>query len=86
MLEGVACLPGVDTLLLLLLADLGDARQVAAFAAVPNGVDVPSVEPRLRVCGKGGVVSRACSWTLLLLLPPVLPRSLVCGFKHTIHS
>ena len=49
MLEGVACLPGVDTLLLLLLADLGDARQVAAFAAVPNEVEVAAVEPRLKV-------------------------------------
>lgn len=49
MLQGVTCLPGVDTLLLLLLADLGDARQVAAFAAVPNQVDVPSVEARLQV-------------------------------------
>ncbi|KAL4428207.1 hypothetical protein ABPG75_002296 [Micractinium tetrahymenae] len=51
MLDGVACLPGADTLLLLLLADLGDARQVAAFAAVPNQVDVPSVEPRLQAEG-----------------------------------
>ncbi|KAL4433059.1 hypothetical protein ABPG77_006486 [Micractinium sp. CCAP 211/92] len=51
MLDGVACLPGVDTLLLHLLADLGDARQVAAFAAVPNQVDVPSVEPRLQAEG-----------------------------------
>lgn len=50
MLEGVACLPGVDTLLLLLLADLGGARQVAAFAAVPNEVDVAAVEQRLQVC------------------------------------
>lgn len=49
MLQGVTCLPGVDTLLLLLLSDLGDARQVAAFAAVPNQVDVPSVEARLQV-------------------------------------
>jgi hypothetical protein len=49
MLEGVACLPGVDTMLLLLLADLGDARQVAAFAAVPNEVEVAAVEPRLKV-------------------------------------
>ena len=49
MLEGAACLPGVDTLLLLLLADLGDARQVAAFAAVPNEVQVAAVEPRLKV-------------------------------------
>lgn len=48
MLEGVACLPGIDTLLLLLLADLGDARQVAAFAAVPNQAAVSAVEPRLR--------------------------------------
>ena len=49
MLEGVACLPGVDTLLLLLLADLGDARQVAAFAAVPSEVDIEAVQPRLQV-------------------------------------
>ena len=49
MLEGVACLPGVDTLLLLLLADLGDARQVAAFAAMPSQVDVAAVEQRLQV-------------------------------------
>ncbi len=49
MLDGVACLPGVDTLLLLLLADLGDARQVAAFAAIPNQVDVAAVAPRLQV-------------------------------------
>ncbi|PRW44437.1 transforming growth factor-beta receptor-associated 1 isoform X1 [Chlorella sorokiniana] len=48
MLEGVACLPGIDTLLLLLLADLGDARQVAAFAAIPNQVDVAAVTPRLQ--------------------------------------
>lgn len=49
MLDGVSCLPGIDTLLLLLLADLGDARQVAAFAAMPNQVDAAVVEPRLQV-------------------------------------
>ncbi|KAI3428666.1 hypothetical protein D9Q98_007489 [Chlorella vulgaris] len=47
MIAGVQCLEGVDTLLLLLLADLGAARQVAAFAAVPNQVDAAAVEPRL---------------------------------------
>ena len=52
MLEGVACLEGVDTLLLLLLAELGDARQVAAFAAVPNAVDLAAVQPRLEVGGR----------------------------------
>lgn len=64
MLEGVACLPGIDTLLLLLLADLGDARQVAAFAAVPNEVDVMAVELRLQVCGcrAGRAVCRALRW------------------------
>jgi hypothetical protein len=49
MLEGVACLDGVDSLLLLLLADLGDARQVAAFAAVPSAVRIEAVAARLRV-------------------------------------
>lgn len=49
MLEGVACLPGVDSLLLLLLADLGEPRQVAAYCAVPNQADVATVEPRLQV-------------------------------------
>lgn len=58
MLDGVACLPGVDTLLLHLLADLGDARQVAAFAAVPNQVDVPSVEPRLQVGARSAAGTR----------------------------
>jgi hypothetical protein len=50
MLEGVACLEGLDSLLLLLLADLGDARQVAAFAAVPNRVRLEAVRQRLQVC------------------------------------
>ena len=65
MLEGVACLPGIDTLLLLLLADLGDARQVAAFAAMPSQVDVAAVAPRLQVRGLapavlGGGVECVC--------------------------
>ena len=53
MLEGVACLEGVDTLLLQLLADLGAVRQVAAFAAVPNAADAAAVAARLQVGGAG---------------------------------
>jgi hypothetical protein len=49
MLEGVACLPGVDTLLVQLLVDLGAVREVAAFASLPSRVDAAAVAARLQV-------------------------------------
>lgn len=74
MLEGVTCLPGIDTLLLLLLADLGDARQVAAFAAIPNQVDVAAVAPRLQVGG-----SAVGGQGMQYLAPPEI-MGLSCSF------
>lgn len=84
MLDGVACLEGVDTLLLLLLADLGAARQVAAFAAVPNRVHVAAVEPRLQVREIDGRASRQGRGWLAVRDAVWLGRgsALVCQSTH----
>lgn len=50
-MEGVQCMPGVDTLLMHLLIDLGAAREAAAFAAVPHHVAAAAAAPRLQAAG-----------------------------------
>lgn len=58
MREGVACLEGVDSLILHLLIDLGAVREVAAFAAVPNSAAAEAVAARLQVGREGGMPTR----------------------------